>query len=374
MSNRQLTYSGIRFFCAIAAAILLAACAAQTWTKPTIAPLENQLPFEVADQKILGVSEEMRQFLDLHVPNNLNRTSKAFALAYASMDPNFLHFDYDPSKTLGAEDAFAQKTGNCLSFSNMFIAMAREAGMQAWYQEVEVPTEWSSVNETLLVSRHVNAVAKDTYMDYVIDVSRKYRAEETTSRKISDREALAQFYNNLGVDALIDSQLPAAYAYFVKAIETYPNRAFFWSNLAVAYRRNGQTGDAEATYLTAIRLDSDETVALNNLYSIYTEQGNEAAARELRPRVARHRRKNPYYLQQLSVGAVEEGRYDDAVRLIRQAIRIKEEEYRFHVTLASYLALSGEEDKALKSLERARQLAPSASALDEIELIEFGDS
>jgi Flp pilus assembly protein TadD len=374
MSNRQLTYSGIRFFCAIAAAILLAACAAQTWTKPTIAPLENQLPFEVADQKILGVSEEMKQFLDLHVPNNLNRTSKAFALAYASMDPNFLHFDYDPSKTLGAEDAFAQKTGNCLSFSNMFIAMAREAGMQAWYQEVEVPTEWSSVNETLLISRHVNAVAKDTYMDYVIDVSRKYRAEETTSRKISDREALAQFYNNLGVDALIDSQLPAAYAYFVKAIETYPNRAFFWSNLAVAYRRNGQTGDAEATYLTAIRLDSDETVALNNLYSIYTEQGNEAAARELRPRVDRHRRKNPYYLQQLSVEAVEEGRYDDAVRLIRQAIRIKEEEYRFHVTLASYLALSGEEDKALKSLERARQLAPSSSALDEIELIEFGDS
>ena len=74
------------------------------------------------------------------------------------------------------------------------------------------------------------------------------------------------------------------------------------------------------------------------------------------------------------VEAVDEGRYDDAVRLIRRAIRIKEEEYRFHISLASYLAVSGEEDKALKSLERARQLAPSASALAEIELIEFGDS
>ena len=374
MSYRQITKIDTRLFYAIAAALLLTACAAQPWTKPVIVPLENQLPFEVADQNVLGVSEEMEQFLDRHLPDNMKGTSKAFALAYASMDSNLLDFDYDPSKTLGAEDAFAQKTGNCLSFSSMFIAMAREAGMQAWYQEVEVPTEWSSVKETLLVSRHVNAVVKDAYMDYVIDVSKNYRAEETTSRKISDQEALAQFYNNLGVDALIENQLPAAYAYFVKAIETHPKGAFFWSNLAVTYRRNGQMEDAEATYLSAIRLDSNETDALNNLYSMYTEQGNEAAARDMRSQVDRHRRRNPYYLQLLSIEAVDEGRYDDAVRLIRKAIRIKEQEYRFHISLASYLAMSGEKDKALKSLERARQLAPSASALAEIELIEFGDS
>jgi Flp pilus assembly protein TadD len=374
MSYRQITKIDTRSFYAIAATLLLTACATQPYAKPVIVPLENQVPFEVADQNVLGVSEEMELFLDQHLPDNMRGTSKAFALAYASMDQNFLDFDYDPAKTLGAEDAFAQKTGNCLSFSSMFIAMARQAGMQAWYQEVEVPTEWSSINETLLVSRHVNAVVKDTYIDYVIDVSKNYREEETTSRIISDQEALAQFYNNLGVDALIENQLPVAYAYFVKAIETHPDGAFFWSNLAVTYRRNGQMEDAEATYLSAIRLDSTETVALNNLYSIYTEQGNEAAARDMKSRVDRHRRRNPYYLQLLSVEAVDEGRYDDAVRLIRKAIRIKEEEYRFHISLASYLALSGEQDKALKSLERARQLAPSDSALAEIELIEFGDS
>jgi len=374
MSNWRITYIDTRFIYAIATAVLLTACAAQTRPTAAILPLENQIPFEVEEQDILGVSEEMRQFLGRHIPDHLRGASKAFTLAYSSMDPNFLDFEYDPAKTLGAEDAFAQKTGNCLSFSNMFIALAREAGMKAWYQEVEVPTEWSSVNETLLVSRHVNAVAKDEYMEYVIDVSKKYRAEETTSRKISDREALAQFYNNLGVDALIENQLAVAYAYFVKAIETHPDGAFFWSNLAVVYRRNAQTEDAEATYLNAISLDANETVALNNLYSIYTEQGNEAAARKMESRVDRHRRRNPYYLQQLSVAAVDEGRNDDAIKLIRRAIKIKEEEYRFHVTLASYLALSGEDDAALQSLERARQLAPSASALDDIELIDFGDS
>lgn len=374
MSIRHFTNTGLFFYCAMAAAVLQTACATQTWTKPAILPLENQVPYEVTDLDILSVSEEMKEFVSRHVPVDLTGSSKAFALAYASMDPNFLDFAYDPSKTLGAEDAFAQKAGNCLSFSNMFIAMAREAGMKAWYQEVEVPTEWSSVNETLLVSRHVNAVAKDAYMEYVIDVSKRFRAEDVTSRRITDKEALAQFYNNLGVDALIENQLNVAYAYFVKAIETHPESAFFWSNLAVVYRRNGQTEDAEATYLAAIRLDGDEAVALNNLYSIYTEQGNEAAAQEMHSRVERHRRKNPYYLQQLSVEAINEGRYDDAIKLIRQAIKIKEEEYRFHVTLASFLALNGEDDAARSSLERARQLAPSSSEQNEIELIQFGES
>jgi Flp pilus assembly protein TadD len=359
------------FLCTMAAVFLLSGCAAQPQTQAVIVPLDYHAPYEIEDLNILGVSEEMKQFLKRHLPGEFESTSKAFALAYASMDPNFLAFKYDPAKTLGAEDAFARKTGNCLSFSNMFIAMAREAGMKAWYQEVEVPTEWSSVNETLLVSRHVNAVAKDDYMEYVIDVSKKYRQEDVSSRKISDRDALAQFYNNLGVDALIDNQLAIAYAYFVKAIETNPKGAFFWSNLAVVYRRNGQTKDAEATYLTAIQLDSNETVALNNLYSLYTEQGNEDAARAMKSRVDRHRRKNPYYLQQLSIDAVDTGDYTQAVKLIRQAIKIKEEEYRFHVTLAQSLALTGERDEALESLQRAKQLAPSASALDEIELIDL---
>ena len=40
-------------------------------------------------------------------------------------------------------------------------------------QEVIVPPEWSAVNETLLVSKHVNAVVSEWGSRYVIDVSRR---------------------------------------------------------------------------------------------------------------------------------------------------------------------------------------------------------
>jgi len=361
-----------RTFTAMAACFLMAGCVSQTWERPAIPPFENQPPYVVKDEDILSVSPEMLQFVDRHTPRDMRNTSKAFALAYATMDPNFLDFDYDSSKTLSGEDTFGQRTGNCLSFSNMFIAMARAAGMKAWYQEVEVPQEWSSINDTLLVSRHVNAVVKDVYLEYVVDVSRKYRNDEVLSRRISDKEAQAQFYNNLGADALVANQLAKAHAYFAKAIETDPFAAYVWSNMAVVYRRNGQAEDAKAIYLTALDLDSEELVALNNLYSIYIEQGNEADARDMQKRVERHRRKNPYYLQHLSVLAVEEQRYDDSIKLRKRAIRMKDEEYRFHLSLAQSLALNGETAAAQLSLERAKQLAPANRELDAISLTELG--
>ena len=372
MSIRQLTVIHTHIFTAIAVGALLAGCASQAWNQPAIPPFENYPAVEVEDEDILGVSEEMLHFVQQQIPRESINASRAFSLAYSTMDPNLLNFRYDPSKTLSGEEAFRQKTGNCLSFSNMFVAMARTAGMKAWYQEVEVPQEWSSINDTLLVSRHVNAVVKDAYLEYVVDVSRKFRNEEVLSRKISDKEALAQFYNNLGADALVEKQLAKAYAYFVKAIETDPFASYIWSNLGVVYRRNGQTEAARASYQTALELDPEELVALNNLYGIYLEEGNEAAARDLQKRVERHRRKNPYYLQQLADTAMQEQRYDDAIKLLHRAIRLKEEDYRFHVSLAQSLALNGEDEEAQLSLDRARQLAPVGIEPDSIRLTEPG--
>ena len=139
---------------------LMPACASQTWNQPAIAPLENLPSYTVADVDILQVSPEMMEFLEAHIPSGMRGTDKAFTLAYAMLDPYLLGFRYDPAITLGAEDAFVQKSGNCLTFSSLFVAMARAAGLRAWYQEVKVPPNWSNINETLLVNLHVNAIVQ----------------------------------------------------------------------------------------------------------------------------------------------------------------------------------------------------------------------
>jgi Flp pilus assembly protein TadD len=373
MKGRDFLIIGIRIFGAVTATVLISACATQSPHLQSLPPLDKQPHLEIADVDLLGVSAEMRQFIKQHVPDGMPRRRRAFALTYATLDPYLLNFTYDPSITLPAADTFREKTGNCLAFSNMFIAMARVTGLQAWYQTVEIPPQWSNVNETFLVSMHVNAVVQDRYSEYVVDVSRLKQSSQGKIRRISDQEAKAQYYNNLGADALVENQLSKAYAYFVKSLQTKRDLAFVWSNLGVVYKRNEQLSDAKMAYGTALELDHGLSTALNNLYVVLVEEGDWLAAEAVQRRVERHRRKNPYYLHHLSIEALSEQRYTDAIELLYRAINLNEEEYRFHFTLARSLFLNGENDIALNSLDRAKQLAPQDAELDTITLAELNN-
>lgn len=361
-----------RPWAAFAAAALLAsmvaACAAQSPRPPALPALAGQTAPTIASVDLLATTPEMREFTDRHTRSGSDASSSAWRLAYAALDPYLLDFDYDPMVTLPADEAFRARRGNCLTFSSLFVALARSAGLEAWYQEIRLPPTWSAVNETLLVSKHVNAVVRENGQQYVIDVSRRKPGPNEQARRLSDREATAQFYNNLGVDALVEADLALAYAYFAKALETQPDLAYLWSNLGVTLRRNGQTADAILAYRAALEVDPEHAVSLNNLHALYTEEGELAAAAELAQRVERNQRKNPYYLHHLAEVASEEHRWSDAIDLLQRAIRLEANEYRFYYTLAQAQFHAGQIVVARGSLDRARQLAANQPSVGPLTL------
>jgi Flp pilus assembly protein TadD len=359
MSNGYRQFIGFHLISALFLAVLLGGCSAIPADPPKIPALDNYPEYHVPDIDLLRVSPGMQEFVNAHAVDGKGGHGKAWSLAYAAMDPYVLDFDYDPQVTLTAEEAFAAKAGNCLTFSGLFIAMARDAGLDAWYQEIEIPAQWSAVNDTLLVSMHVNAVVRDGGSRYTVDVSRRQELANDVARRMDDSEAAAQYFNNLGADALIENDLARAYAYFRKALSSHPGLPYVWSNLGVVYRRNEQTGDAITAYRHALQLDPDQPVALNNLFLIYEEDGELESAAALHRRVEKNRRKNPYYLHHLAEIANEEQRYSDAIGLLNRAIRMDENEYRFHYTLSRSQYYSGETETARASLNRARVLAPA---------------
>ncbi len=371
MAHRQLHIRCTRLFGVVTLSVIISACAVQTQRTAALPPLEHHPHAEIANVHILCVSAQMKRFIANYAPEDMPSGRKAWNLAYATLNPMLLNFDYDPTLTLTASDTFKRRSGNCLSFSNMFVAMAREAGLKAWFQEVKIPPSWTNVNDTLLVSMHVNAVVQDALSEYVVDVTGAKRSEWVRIRKLSDAEAEAQYYNNHGANALVKNDLARAFAYFVKAIRIAPDTSYIWSNLGVAYNRNGQIEDAKQAYYAALEIKPAETVALNNLHTIYLEEGDLARAEKVRSRVERHRRKNPYYLHHFSAQAVEEQRYEDAIKLLNRAIKMNGTVYQFHYALARSLFLSGDNKAAQRSLDRAIQLAPPDGKLDTISLAEL---
>lgn len=343
------------------ALVLLSGCAVQRDLTLDVVPLVGQPQIPLGDTNVLALSPAMLGFLD-NTFTDVPRSQRTTRLARAILEPGALGFSYDALRTLTAAEAFDQRRGNCLAFSNLFVALARHIGLDAWYQEVPLGPQWSDVDGVWLVNLHVNVVVPATNGHWVVDVSGQEMTDNRRARRLTDAEALALYLNNLGAEALLARDLPRAYAYLHKAIGVAPRLPHVWSNLGVAYDRNGQTGDAIRAYEFALQLDPVESRSASNLFQIFRREGNLAAAEKLQARVEKHRRRNPYYLQQLARQALAEQRYDDADRLLRRAIALNGEDYRFHYDLARTRALLGKPEAAQKSLSRAQELAQRLAA------------
>jgi len=347
------------------AAILLAcmfltgACASLQLANLQPPPLRHAGPeIQIADVDVLAVTPEMDQFLQRYILPYPNAHTKIQLLYQTALPSGVLDFDYDESVTMTAAEAFETHSGNCVGFSNMMIALARRAGMNAYYQEIIKQPEWSLYEDTLFLSKHVNVVVETPTRNYVLDVSGLQYGPRARQQIVDDSYAKAFYFNNLGVNALLENNLPLAYAYMKKAIAVEPKATDSWVNLGVVLSRNDQLDDAITALQTALKIDSTQISAMNNLYEAYAKRGDQEAAEKLQARVERYRRDNPYYLLYQSELAVESERLEESFKLLKRAIKKKEDDHILYFALSKTQYYSGDKTAAEKSLERARELAP----------------
>jgi tetratricopeptide (TPR) repeat protein len=350
---------------AAALGLVISGCSSLPTSTPDLPPLIQHHRVEPAPEiDALAVTPDMQAFLDRYVLPYQNKRLRLDLLMLAVADKGVLGFYYNDQQTLTAAEAFRRRSGNCVSFANLFVALARQAGLKAHFQEVQQAPVWNSRGENLLVAKHINVVVETSHYAFIVDVSGQKISHEAPRRALSDAEALALYYNNLGAEALIDDDRSAAYAWFQRAIDTAPFMPDSWSNIGVLFSRNGQAGDAEAAYLHTLELDEREMPAMSNLHTLYTEEGRFDEAAQLQRRVERYRRENPYYLLYLSEEAVILGKLDEAEDLLHEAIRLNDAIHQVHYALARVKYLEGDLDAAQESLLRAQELAPREARLD----------
>lgn len=349
-----------RLILSLTCMLILGACASIPPVSVTPPPLKNAGPaVQVDDVDVLAVSPAMEAFLDRYVLKYENPQTRLELLTMAITRSGVLGFEYDETRTMTASEAFAARRGNCVAFSNLMVALARRADLKASYQEVFLSPEWSDYeDDTVLLYKHVNVVVETRHMSWLVDVSGVKIRQSDRRRLVEDSYAKTLYLNNIAVEALLDNNLPRAFAYVNSAIETDRNVIDPWVNLGVIYGRNEQLDDAAFAFQQALRLDAGDHSAMSNLYEVYLEQGNLQAAADLETRVERYRRKNPYYLLRLSDEALAQNQYAESISLLQKAIKKKEDDHKLYFALAKTQYLSGEVAKAQSSLVRARELAP----------------
>jgi Flp pilus assembly protein TadD len=319
--------------------------------------VEPGSPALVDEAAVLAVSAEMQGFLDAHVARRADRVARLRQLAYAIVDEGRFGLKYDET-TRTASETFRTRRGNCLSFSNLFVAMARRAGLDADFQEVDVPPDWSFKDDTFVLNRHVDVrvdLGKDG--EHVVDFNMDDFRTTYDRRRISDARALAHFYNNMGVERMQAGDAASALLYFRRATGHDPLFSPAWTNLGILYLRRGHPDHAEAAYLQALKADGADLVAMSNLASLYEGRGDQERAAHYRSRVTDHRQRNPYYRLQLAREAFLAQDYDGAIRHLNYAIRSKKNEDQFYYLLGLSHLKKGNEQAARRWLSRAEEVA-----------------
>lgn len=315
----------------------------------------------VAEEEVLGVSAEMQDFLNAHVSRTADRATRLRQLAYAIVSEGSFGLEYDETTRTAAE-TFRTQRGNCLSFSNMFVAMARRADLDVYFQEVDTPPDWSFRDEAFVLNRHVNVVV-DLGVDgeHVVDFNMDDFRTSYDRRRISDARALAHFYNNMAVERMRVGDSASALLYFRRAIGHDPAFSPAWTNLGLLYWREGHPAHAEAAYLQALKADGRDLVAMSNLASLYERRGDHERAATYRDRVIDHRQRNPYYRFQLAREAFLAQDYDAAISQLKSAIHMKKNEDQFYYLLGLSHLKKGDEEAARRWLSRAEEVAATDS-------------
>lgn len=308
---------------------------------------------------MLALSPEMLAFIDEHVDRERGESERLAQLLYAVLSGDRFRLEYDDT-TGTAISTFEHRGGNCISFTNMFIAMARNLGLDASYQEVEIPPDWTVSGNTWLISEHINVlvdvknalsrVVDFNSYDTIVDV-------ESQSTVVSDARARAHYFNNIGVERMLDDEVGLAYANLQHSIEQDTTFASSWVNMGILHRREGYEDYAEAAYLEALRHDRDNLMAMSNLADLYQQQGREEEARRYLSRVREHRMGNPFYRFRLADIAFNDGDYKSAIKNLKYAIRQKSDEDQFYYLLSLSYLMAGDKQEAQRWMKEAQEVA-----------------
>lgn len=281
----------------------------------------------------------------------LRRLNQVMDLIFQELD---LTYQLSPTRT--AVETFRSRRGNCLSFVNLFVGMARANDLDPFYVEVTDYQRWSHQGGMVVSQGHIVA---GMYLDGELKTYDflPYRPKAYRDfHPIDDVLAAAHYYNNLGAEALLAGDPQEARRLIETAAGIAPDFTKALNNLGVIRARAGDADGAEEAYRRALAVEPDNSIVMTNMAGLLQQRGRGADADKMLATIEANNTTNPYFFVYQADMALAHGDQQKALDYMSRALRLDSESADVHVGLVKvYLAL-GEADKARHHLGRALAL------------------
>jgi tetratricopeptide (TPR) repeat protein len=320
--------------------------------------------------RVFALSPEMQRYLDDEIDQRARKVGRQNALIDALFTRGELKLEYDSAMTRNAAQAFAARSGNCLSLVIMTAAFARELGLHVEYQKVQVDDALARAGDIYLSIGHVNLSLGKRATDgggFGYRVGRRPNESTGTTidflppddirgqrtRPIGEDVIVAMYLNNRAVEALARGEVDDAYWWAREAIVQSPAFLAAYNTLAVVYRHRGNAREAEPVLRHVLEREPDNAMAMSNLVVVLADLGRTGESQRLAARLKQIDPEPPFSHFNRGLAAMRAGDAKGAKEAFAKEVARAPDYHEFHFWLALAHVSLGESDAAREHLQLA---------------------
>jgi Flp pilus assembly protein TadD len=313
-------------------------------------PAHVVYPFEASPEMVSWAERVVGETRGSGAREQLGRLQRAM------FEGDSFDFAYDDTRTLTARDAFTARRGNCMSFTALFVALSRSAGIQTFLIEARRDPEVGREDGLVIISRHVVAAYRSGGQVSVYDFYLSSGGPFVNGLVVDDVRASAMYHANLGGAALREDDLEEALRNLEITTVLAPDWTVGWVNLGVTLAHLGDVEGAFSCYRRALEIDLGNSSALNNLSYLYLSLGREAEAR-VALRAAAQETESPFTLVAMADSEMQLGNHSEAVGYLKKARRRYPREPEVYMGMARFARKMEKPDRARRFIRKAEKLS-----------------
>jgi Tfp pilus assembly protein PilF len=335
---------------------------------------DTALLVKVIDQKFdrypevapLHISQEIKSLVDRAVQGEDERELRLRKLLALLYNSDGLALRYSPEVTHTALEVFEARQGNCLSVMNLFVAMARYAGIDANFQTVKVRPNWDRRGNLVVLSQHINATGRfGPHRRYVSDFTPEISLQQFTSTTLTDAQARSLYFTNIGVEELIEGNSELALDLVKNALFLDPDSPVAWNNIGAIYSALGDPELTEFSYKMSVLKDNNSISAIGNLAKFYRRNGQLARAKQYDRAIEKFNETNPYFYYSQGNVALTDEDFLLAEESLLKAVSLMKFEPVFYQALSRVYAAKGENELSTEMMLLAKTITTRDSQVYE---------
>jgi Tfp pilus assembly protein PilF len=309
---------------------------------------------------VFAMNDAMRHYLSVDMAEQIRVKGRQKGLIDALYKSGQLKLEYDPEMTRNASEAFASRSGNCLSLVIMTAAFAKELGLSVQYQDVIVDETWARSGDIYYAIGHVNLTLAKKEIDVT---ARRQENTETTidflppgdirwlrMRVIAEQTIVAMYMNNRAVESLARSDLNDAYWWAREAIAQDPRFLSSYNTLGAIYQRHGNLEQAEHIFAWVLAREPGNTRTMANEVTALNQLGRTSDANALAKILHQLEPFPPFSYFNRGIEAMKIGDFKTARDLFAKEVDRAAYYHEFHFWLAIASARLGDLEQARKHL------------------------